>query len=53
MTFYCLKKCSIEVGKDSSGIGFGEYGGDLEIHQLDLKQYKTKSSTLLGKTKSR
>lgn len=43
----------VAVGtKDSSGIGFGEYGGELELHQLDLKNHRSKSSVLLGKTKS-
>ena len=36
--------------KDSAGAGFDDYGGDLEIHQLDFSNKN--SSTILGSVKT-
>lgn len=38
--------------KDSSGIGFDDYGGELEIHSLDFSSTSSSSSTLLGKVRA-
>jgi hypothetical protein len=35
--------------KDSGGIGFDDYGGELELHLLDFANPSTSSSVLLGK----
>ena len=35
--------------KDSGGIGFDDYGGELELHMLDFSNPSTSSSVLLGK----
>ena len=38
--------------KDSAGGGFDDYGGEIELHQLDLWDAKSSSSTLIGKAKA-
>ncbi len=39
--------------KDSAGAGFGEYGGELEIHELDFAATGTKTKPALGSVKAR
>ena len=39
--------------KDSSGVGFDDYGGGIELHSLDFADSKNTSSKLLGKAKSK
>jgi hypothetical protein len=39
--------------KDSAGAGFDEYGGELEIHNLDFSSTGTKTNPALGSVKSR
>lgn len=39
--------------KDSAGGGFDDYGGELELHQVDFSDARTSSSKLLGKARAR
>jgi hypothetical protein len=39
--------------KDSAGAGFDEYGGELEIHQLDFAAKGSKTNAAIGSVKAR
>lgn len=39
--------------KESSGVGFDDYGGELELHKLDLRNAREPSSILLGKARAK
>ena len=39
--------------KDSAGAGFDEYGGELEIHDLDFAASGTKANSPIGSVKAR
>eukprot|EP01035_Chromulina_nebulosa_P017943 gene17943-23567_t len=38
--------------KDSSGVGFDDYGGELELHSLDLKDSQHTGTQILGKVRA-
>lgn len=38
--------------KDTSGVGFDDFGGELELHSLDFTDFKSTSTTVIGKTRA-
>ena len=43
----------VAVGtKDSTGSGFDDYGGELELHRLDLEDTSSSSTTMIGYTRA-
>eukprot|EP01038_Epipyxis_sp_PR26KG_P012063 gene12063-16144_t len=38
--------------KDSTGSGFDDHGGELELHCLDFSDFKSSSTTILGKIRA-
>jgi len=38
--------------KDSAGVGFDDFGGELELHLLDFSNSNSLSSTVLGKARA-
>lgn len=44
---------TLNLQQDSAGVGFDDYGGELELHMLDFRNNKSSSTILLGKARAK
>jgi hypothetical protein len=41
------------TNQESSGVGFDDFGGELELHSLDLTDKNQNTTTVIGQTRAR